>query len=146
MIDAAKSYYQLHKNQVEYFQIKQKKNLDFAYKALNYSIMSAWAYTAGVLEDNKIRLNRHFDLMNSNQIDPLNASVLSKGRHKTDPQNYRGLGTRTDKKERGRLTELFYLQAENGKGINKTIVDIAIQQYHVKLANFALKEAKSKLI
>ncbi len=107
--------------------------------------MSAWAYTAGVLEDNKVRLKRHFDLMNTNQIDPFNALVLAKGRHKTDPQNYRGLGTRTDKKERGRLAELFYLQAENGKGINKAVVDIAIQEYHVKLANLALKEAKSKL-
>ena len=40
---------------------------------------------------------------------------------------------------------MFYLQAENGKGITKQLIDVAIQQYQVKLANLELKQAKEKL-
>lgn len=142
---AAKAYIQLHQKQVNHFKFKTKSNVDHAYKALNYSILSSWAYIAGFLEENSVRRKRHFELGSPSTIDPFNASALAKARHKSDPPTYRGLGTRTDKKERGRLSELFYLQAENGKGINKPLIDVAIQQYQVKLANIELKEAKSKL-
>ena len=110
--EAAKAYIQLHNKQISYFSAKPKQSIDFAYKALNYSIISAWAYTAGLLSDNNVRRKRHFELSNTLSIDPLNAAALAKARHKSDPITYRGLGTRTDKKERGRLTEMFYLQAE----------------------------------
>jgi hypothetical protein len=89
-----------------------KKNLDFEEKALNFAVMSAWAYVAGILHENPQRPNRHFVLKNATGKDPLNATALAKGRHKTDAENYRGLGYRTDAKERGRLVELFFLQAE----------------------------------
>jgi hypothetical protein len=143
--NAAKQYILMHQTQVDYFKNKAKAKIDFAFKALNYSIISSWAYIAGFLEDNKVRLARHYNLGKPASVDPLNASVLAKARHKSDLATYRGLGTRTDKKERGRLAELFFLQAENGKGITKPLVDVAVQQYHVKLANIELKEAKSKL-
>jgi hypothetical protein len=81
--------------------------------------MTAWAYVAGVLKNNRPRLERHFNLMAAKGKDPLNAAALAKGKHKTDPENYRGLGYRTDAKERGRLVELFYLQAEKGSGIRR---------------------------
>jgi len=142
---AANAYIKLHQIQINHFKNKTKLSVDLAYKALNYSILSSWAYIAGLLEDNSIRLKRHYDLGKPVTVDPLNASALTKARHKSDPATYRGLGTRTDKKERGRLAELFYLQAENGKGINKPLIDVAIQQYQVKLANIELKEAKRKL-
>lgn len=145
LLEAAKQYKMLNDSQINFFITKRKTNLEFAYKAYNYSIMSAWAYTAGILEDNNVRLKKHFELHKSSTTDPLNAIVLSKGRHKTDPPNYRGLGTRTDKKERGRLSELFYIQAEKGSGITKALIDVAIQKYHVKLANLELREAESRL-
>lgn len=145
LLGAAKQFAALQLTQKEYYETKRKTNLEFANKALNYSVLSSWAYIAGMLEDNSVRLKRHFDLSKIESIDPLNATALQKGRHKTDPENYRGLGTRTDKKERGRLSELFYLQAEKGDGINAGLVDVAIKKYHAKLANIEVLEAEQKI-
>jgi len=145
LLEAAKQFAVLQINQREYYETKKKTNLEFANKALNYSILSSWAYVAGILEDNGVRLKRHFGLSQIISNDPLNAAALAKGRHKTDPENYRGLGTRTDKKERGRLSELFYLQAEKGEGINAGMVDVAIKKYYLKLANIEVLEAEQKM-
>ncbi len=90
-------------------------------------------------------MTRHFRLSEITNTDPLNAAILAKGRHKTDPENYRGLGTRTDVKDRGRLTELFFLQAEKGNGINKKLVDLAVQKYHAKAAMLKVKEMEERL-
>ncbi len=145
LIEAGKQFAKLHKKQREYFEQKRKQNLEYANKAVNYSILAAWAYNAGLLQNNETRLKRHYSLCEIENTDPLNASALAKGRHKTDPENYRGLGTRTDKKERGRLVEVFYLQAEKGNGIIKGIVDLGIKKYHAKLANLEVIEAEKKL-
>jgi hypothetical protein len=91
---------------------------DYPEKAMNAALLASWAYVAGMLQRNETRLTRHYALADMAGRDPLNAAILAAGRHKTDPQNYRGLGYRTDAKERGRFVELFYLQAENGKGIS----------------------------
>jgi len=125
---------------------KHKQNFEFAEKAQSYSVIAAWAYTAGILYKNSVRLQRHYDLKNTTGIDPLNATVLAKGRHKTDPENYRGLGTRTDIKDRGRLVELFFLQAEKGTGITKGLVELAVQKYHAKEAILKVKELEDKLL
>jgi len=122
---------------------KSGRNVDFEEKALNYAIIASWAFVAGLLHNNNIRLSRHFDLDRVAGKDPLNAVALAKGRHKTDPENYRGLGYRTDPKERGRLVELFYLQTEKGEGINPKIIDLAIKKYHAKQATLEVKIAES---
>jgi hypothetical protein len=109
-----------------------KGNADFQEKGMNYAVLSAWAYVAGLLSLNDKRLPRHYNLKVSKSKDPLNANALVKGRHKTDAENYRGLGYRTDAKERGRFVELFYHQAEKGEGINTTLVNVAIAKYHAK--------------
>jgi hypothetical protein len=72
----------------------------------------------------------------------LNAAALAKGRHKTDAENYRGLGYRTDAKERGRFVELFYLQAEKGEGITTKLIELAIKKYHAKQAVLDVKRAE----
>jgi hypothetical protein len=114
--------------------IETKKGpADYREKAMNIAILSAWAYVAGYLTgNNPTRLERHYSLSAKTGGDPLNSTALAKGRHKTDPENYRGLGTRTDAKERGRLVELFYYQAEKGEGISKSAIDVAIAKYHAK--------------
>jgi hypothetical protein len=112
---------------------------------MTYSIISSWAYIAGLLEGNDVRIKRHFNLISTTESDPLNSIAMAKGRHKSDPENYRGLGTRTDKKELGRLSELFYLQAEKGTGISGPIVELAIKKYHAKIATLDVLEAEKKL-
>lgn len=111
-----------------------ERNADFEEKALSYPILAAWAMVAGLLSNNEIRLKRHYALKDTKKHDPLNAEELIKARHKSDPPNYRGLGTRTGPKEMGRLVELFYIQAEHGKGISKPDIDLALKKYHLKEA------------
>ncbi len=123
---------------------KKRINSDFADKALNIALLSAWAFTAGVLSENSVRLAKHYALKDQSGKDPLNAAVLAKGRHKSDSENYRGLGYRTDAKERGRLTELFFAQAEKGGGITSSLVDIAIKKYHAKEAQLEVIRAQKK--
>jgi hypothetical protein len=120
-------------------------NVDYAEKALNYAVLSAWAYVAGMLHANKVRLDRHYGLRKQKGRDPLNADTLAKGRHKSDPENYRGLGYRTDPKERGRFVEVFYEQTEKGEGITKKLIDLAIAKYHAKQAMLEVKEVESRL-
>lgn len=139
---AAKEFVRLDEAQRAYFSGK-KKTADAANKAMNRAVLSAWALIAGVLSDNEVRLKRHFALADSKGHDPLNASDLAKGRHRTDPDNYRGLGYRTDPKERGRFAELFYHQAENGKGINAKAIDVSIKTYHAKQAMLEVMSAKN---
>ncbi|MCS5716438.1 hypothetical protein NVV95_17970 [Herbiconiux sp. CPCC 205716] len=117
---------------------------DSAEKAMNYAVLSAWAYVSGVLSKNKTRQKRHFDLRTAEGKDPLNAGALAKGRHKTDPENYRGLGYRTDAKERSRLVELFYLQAEDGSKITPAMVDLAIKKAVAKEALLEVSKASEK--
>lgn len=117
---------------------------DSAEKAMNYAVLSSWAYVAGILSKNKSRQKRHFELRNPGTKDPLNATALGKGRHKTDPENYRGLGYRTDAKERSRLVELFYLQAEKGGKITPSMVDLAIKKAIAKEATLEVSRAAEK--
>jgi hypothetical protein len=73
--EAAKQFAALQIKQREYYETKKKGNLEFANKAFNYSILSSWAYIAGILEDNSVRLKRHFGLSQIASTDPLNAQL-----------------------------------------------------------------------
>lgn len=140
---AAKEFAALSAAQRKYFSARSG-NPDFENKATNSAVMSSWAFIAGMFHDNSTRLKRHFDLKESKGKDPLNASALAKGKHKTDPENYRGLGYRTDPKERGRFVELFYSQTEKGDGITGALIDLAIKKYHAKLAALEVAAAEEK--
>lgn len=146
LLKAGQEFAQLALAQREYFSANEKRlrNVDSAEKTFNYAIISSWSYVAGLLARNKTRLQRHYSLKNQTGKDPLNAAVLAKGRHKTDPENYRGLGYRTDAKERGRFVELFFLQAEKGEGITKRVVDLAITKFHAKQAMLEVRALEEK--
>lgn len=127
------------------FHGKVKGTLDFQEKALNYAVLSAWTYTAGLLSGNPTRLVKHYALKDQTGRDPLNAAALAKGRHGTDADNYRGLGYRTDAKERGRFVELFYLHAEKGGGITAPLIDLAMKKFHAKQAVLEVQSAEKKV-
>lgn len=146
LLEAGRQYSKLIKRQRDFYSKGNKtKNSDFADKAVSYAVLAAWSYIAGNLQDNNVRLKRHYNLCEETKQDPLNAKVLAKARHKTDPENYRGLGTRTDVKERGRLAELFYFQAEKGSGITKELAQAAIMKYYAKLAVIEAEEVAKKV-
>ena len=142
---AGREFAALMKAQRSAFAKGQKKSPpDYPEKATNPAILAAWAYVAGMLRSNEVRLKRHYALANATGHDPLNVSALVKGKHKTDPEQYRGLGYRTDPKERGRFAELFFLQAENGEGITKSNINVAIAQFHAKGAALEVGKLKAK--
>lgn len=120
-------------------------SLVYAEKAINFAIMTAWAFIAGILQSNPTRLERHYGLKKAKGKDPLNAQAMAEGRHKNDPENYRGLGTRNDAKERGRCVELFYLQAESSKGITPAVIDAAIKRHYTKQAKLDQLKAEKKV-
>lgn len=138
LLKAAREYAKLRQAQENAYLDKNGKpqtgTADFRDKANNMAILAAWAFTAGLLQPNAIRLQRHYDLRNAAKGDPLKAAVLAKARHGTDADNYRGLGYRTDPQERGRLVELFWLQAEKAGGITTKMVEVALEAYHAKHA------------
>ena len=138
LLEAAREYANLRQAQEDAYLGKNGKPLagmaDFRDKANNLAILAAWAFTAGLLQSNQTRLQKHYDLRNAAKGDPLKAAVLAKARHGTDADNYRGLGYRTDPQERGRLVELFWLQAERGGGITLKMVEVALEAYHAKHA------------
>jgi hypothetical protein len=126
------------------FKDAANKKPDFPDKALNMALLAGWAYVSGVLQGNEVRLARHYGLASTSGGDPLRAAILAKGKHRTDPDNYRGLGYRADAKERGRFAELFFIQAEKGEGISKPIVDLAISKFHAKEALLEVKRIEAK--
>jgi hypothetical protein len=135
LLEAGREFALLASAQQSFFKRnKIKAKADYLQKAYNLAVFSAWPYVAGLLHGNDARLKRLFSLRNNTGKDPLNAAALADGRHKTDAENYRGLGYRTDAKERGRFVELFYIQAEDGKGITPKSIKIAISEYHAKQA------------
>lgn len=146
LLEAGKEFAALVKAQRESFKstTRPKPRPDYPEKAMNMAVMSAWAYVAGMLHANPTRLKRHFDLRKRAGKDPLNAAALAAGRHKSDAENYRGLGYRTDPRERGRFVELFSLQAEDGGGIAPSSIDVAIKQYHAKQAQLEVLRARGK--
>lgn len=144
LVTAAREFVALGRAQREAFSGKRGVKSDFPDKAMNIAVMAAWAFVAGMLRNNAPKLKHHFDLRLARGKDPLNAGALAKGQHKSDPDNYRGLGYRTDAKERGRLVELFYLQADNGEGITPSAIDLAIQEYHIKLLRVEAEKTREK--
>lgn len=140
--EAAKEFAALAKAQRDYKGTTTRK-ADDKEKAFNIAVMSAWAFIAGVLQSNGKRLKRHFSLKSKKGGDPLRSNTLATGKHRTDPDNYRGLGYRTDAKERGRFAELFFYQAENGSGISVKSVKVAIANFHAKQANIEAEDAKN---
>lgn len=73
LLEAGKQFSKLHKAQMRYFKIKGKEG-EYSEKAISYSMIGAWAFVAGVLCKNKIRLSRHYQLSEIKNTDPLAAN------------------------------------------------------------------------
>ena len=112
---------------------------EFARKALSLSVVAGWAYAAGLFQRDQDLLSTHYSIAESVSPpeDPLNAKALSLARLKgTDPDTYRGLGTRSSPKELGRMLEVFIVLATKAskKRITRDIANAAIQSYEAKRA------------
>lgn len=129
--EAGKQFVRLMEAQRSAFKGK-KAPKHFVEKATNAAVLSAWAYTAGMLQKNKPRLAHHYALADTKGRDPLNAAALTNGKHRSDGSNYRGLGYRTDPRECGSMVELFFILAEDGEKVTAANVQAAIYAWFSK--------------
>lgn len=132
LVKAGKEFVKLHNKQKEKGEGKAKA------LTLSLSITSSWSYASGLLQRDKPRLKKFYDLPElSESGDPLKYNILAQGRGEEDPKLYRGMITRYGEKERGRLLQLFLTYSKSSRNsINREIVDFAIKSYKSK------KEAK----
>jgi len=144
LTEAGKNFARLHKKQMEGIRKDSElsKLSEFKTKALTPSILSAWAFTAGLLQSDKTRLTKFYKLQEKTKSkNPLSAKEMSEYKHLSDPKTYRGLGTRSDRKERGKLIELFLLYSEKQEPtITHNLIDAAVTNF----LTFSLDEERKK--
>ena len=149
--EMGKQFARLHKIQRQSIIERQEdKNAEFARKALSLSVVSSWAYAAGLFQREPNYLAIHYSIPESASPpeDPLNAKALSEARLKhTDPDTYRGLGTRSSPAELGRMLEVFIVMAikASKKRITKELANAAIQSYVAKKAVYDANKVLGKI-
>lgn len=131
-IDAGKAFNNLNKTQ--YIAAKKNSGLNrknFRNKALTESVISAWAYVAGLLQNEPTRAKNHYSIPKTTKTipDPLNAKEMSVFQHDSDDATYRGLGTRSAIKDRQRMAQLFLARSlDKDKVIDKVLMNKAVSQ------------------
>lgn len=151
LIEMGKQFARFHKVQSERVKNRDFDNYaEFARKTFSYSIVAGWAYASGIFQHN----SEHKDILYSipdfvqEPDDPLNAKALSEARLKgVDPDTYRGLGTRSNSREFGRVLELFIVLATKAskKLITKKLANAAIQSYEAKRSVHEAEKALGKI-
>jgi hypothetical protein len=136
LIQAGKAFADLHKSQHEAVKLSaSQKNLQnkkgFRNKALTESVISAWAFVAGLLQSDAKRLAHHYAVPKAarNIPDPLNSREMSLFSHDSDDATYRGLGTRSALKDRQRMAQLFLARSlSKDTLIDKNLMNKAVSQ------------------
>lgn len=151
LLEMGKQFARLHKVQKDRVNNRQIHSLaEYARKALSMAVVASWGFAAGLFQKEPAALRNHYNLPDSvtEPDDPLNGKALSDARLKgVDPDTYRGLGTRNDPKELGRMLEMFIIQAtqSNKKRITKDLANAAIQSYHAKKATHEAQKMIGKV-
>ena len=146
-----KQFARLHKIQRERVSGRDEDDYaEYARKALSLAVVASWAYAAGLFQNQPEYLKDLYAIPDNvvPPEDPLNAKALSQARHKgTDPDTYRGLGTRSSPKELGRMLEVFLVLATKAskKRITKDLANAAIQSYEAKKAAHDANKVLGKL-
>jgi hypothetical protein len=137
LVITGENFAKLHKKQfAEASKIKEVGKKEYRIKVLSLAVVSSWAFVAGLLQRDEKRLQKLYNLPDfSDSSDPLNAEAMSQAKSdQFDPPNYRGLGTRTDAKDRGRLVQLFLGYSKSDKKtITLEMCNAAIKFYHAKI-------------
>ena len=151
LISMGKEFARLHTLQRETVTNRDEDNYaEFARKALSLAVVSSWSYAAGLFQKHSPYLKVLYSLPDSisSSEDPLNAKALSLARLKgTDPDTYRGLGTRSSPNELGRMLEVFLIFSikASQKRISQKLANAAIQSYEAKKAVQAADKAIGKI-
>jgi hypothetical protein len=133
LLEAGKAFFKLHRAQME--AVKKDKVLArkkaYRNKALIESVLCGWSYVAGLLQTHSDRLVNHYQIPKTDAKrgvnDPLNSDEMSRYKHELDKETYRGLGTRSDAKDRQRITQLFLAKsADKDVVLKKAFMDKAV--------------------
>jgi hypothetical protein len=143
--EAGREFVALHRRQRETVLNRTEDSyLEFANKSIHPCVGAAWAYTAGMLQREKGSLANHYALAQVDKGDPLNAAALLRARLKgVDPDTYRGLGSRINQNELGRMVQVFVLQATRAskRGITPKVANAAIKAFEALRATAAADKA-----
>ncbi|MHB8109621.1 MAG: hypothetical protein ACYDHW_06265 [Syntrophorhabdaceae bacterium] len=151
LLEMGKKFNHLCRLQRERIIERENDNIaEFARKAFSLSVVASWAYAAGYFQRNEEYLKYHYSFPDfvSPPSDPLNAKALSQARLKgIDKDTYRGLGTRSDTNELGRMLEVFVVLATKAKQkrITKELANAAIQSYEAKRATHIANKALGRI-
>jgi hypothetical protein len=134
LLDAGKAFFKLHRAQVS--AARKEKALArkaFRNKALIESVLCGWSYVAGLLQSHSDRLANHYQLPKTDAKkgvpDPLSANEMSRYKHELDRETYRGIGARSDIKDRQRVAQLFLAKsAKSDVVLTKTFIDKVVSQ------------------
>jgi len=128
---AGRAFAKLHKAQYEAIK-KSKTNFKvYRMKALVPSVISAWAYVAGLLQTHPARLGVHLAVPEPPKgvPDPLNAEEMYKFRYYQDIETTRGLGVRAVTKDRQRMAQVFLARSIDPEAtLDKKLLNQAINQ------------------
>lgn len=133
LIEAARALAALHEGQQKAVKTGKgiRNNKGFRNKALTDSVLAAWSYVAGLLQNHPERLANHLAMPKKvkGRPDPLNASDMSNFKHAEDPATYRGLGTRAAMKDRERMAQVFLARSTAANlGFDKQLMNKAVSQ------------------
>ena len=129
-IAAGKAFARLHKTQYDAIRKSKTDFKVFRMKALMPSVLSAWAYVAGLLQSHPARLEVHLTVPEppKGAPDPLNADEMYKFRYYQDVDS-RGLGTRAVAKDRERMAQVFLARTIDPKAtLDKKLLNQAVNQ------------------
>jgi len=149
LLEAGKMFAKLHDKQFEKAdKIKSSAKKEFKIKSFSLAIVTSWAFASGVLQTFPKRLKKLYELPDlSGDDDPLNAKAMSNSKHKIIDidKNYRGLGTRSDGSERGRLLYLFLAYSDSSKPkITEQMCNTAIEIFHSNKDKLKAEENKRR--
>jgi hypothetical protein len=131
---AGHAFNALHRAQYDAIKKSKVARRSFQGKALTVSVLSGWAYVAGLLQIHAERLDNHYRIPQPpkpprGSVDPLNASDMSIFKHDEDPPTYRGLGTRSALKDRQRMAQVFLARSMSSNSVfDKKLMQSAVSQ------------------
>jgi hypothetical protein len=132
LLDSGKAFARLHKAQYDAIKKSKGNYKVFRMKAMSPSVLTAWAYVAGLLKPHTRRLQVHLTVPQppKGAPDPLNAEEMANFRYYQDPDASRGLGTRSIMKDRQRMAQVFLARSIDPEAaLDKKLLNQAVNQF-----------------
>ena len=131
LLEAGKAFARVHKTQYDAIRKSKSNYKVYRMKAMSPSVLTAWAYVAGLLQPHDKRLQVHLTVPTPPKgvPDPLNAEEMANFRYYQDVDSSRGLGTRSIMKDRQRMAQVFLARSMDPEAVlDKKLLNQAVNQ------------------